>query len=244
MNTRIILSILCVTLLMSCEPEEKIKGRTWEGLLYRHDDDKELSKVKFKMSNDSLFVFANAIFGSERDTLLLFHTIPKDSSFSYRYGEGKDETIEFLLEYKVKDREERLLLYNPDFYMVLQVAQFDVSQPKQIDFYWNKPVPLTAYMYLDGTYEGKIEWENQLLDLFSDSSIGPMKFKYIFLEEFKVRVFSSAMWFNDSKVYPYTINGNRIYCNGFPKSGLQVVDQGLRLVSQDEEMNLVMRRVY
>lgn len=128
--------------------------------------------------------------------------------------------------------------------MVLQVAQFDVAQQKHTDFYWNRPVPLMAYMYLDGTYEGKIEWENQLLDLFSDCSIGPMKFKCIFLEDFKVRVFSSAMWFNDSKIYTYTTKGNMIYCKGFPNGGFQVVDRGRRLVSQDEEMNLVMRRVY
>ena len=244
MNTRIILVVVCVTLLASCEPEEKIKGRTWEGLLYRSDDDKELSKVKFKMSNDSLFIFANAIFGSERDTLLFFHSIPKDSSFSYRYGDKKDETIEFLLEYKTKGQEERLVLYNPDFYMILQVAQFDVAQQQQTDFYWNRPVPIMAYMYLDGTYEGKIEWENQLLDLFSDTSIGPMKFKYIFLEDFKVRVFSSAMWFNESKIYTYTTIGDMIYGKGFPNDGLRVVDRGRRLVSQDEEMNLVMRRIY
>lgn len=244
MNARIITAILCATLFQSCEPEEKIKGRIWEGLLYRNDDNKELSEVKLKLSHDTLYVFANAIFGAERDTLVLFHSIPKDSSFSYRYGTGKDETIEFLLEYRVKEKEEHLLLYNPEFNMVLRPYEFDVWQPKQLDFYLNKPVPLMAYLYLDGTYEGKVEWENQLLDLFSDASMGPMKFKYTFMNDFRVRVFSSAMGFNDSKVYTYTISGDKIYCRGFPDAGLQVVDRGQRLVCQDEEMNLIMRRVY
>lgn len=242
MNSNVISALLFAFLFMSCsKPEEKIKSRTWEGLLYRNEDDKELSEVKLKMSNDTLFVFANAIFGSERDTLFLFHKIEKDSSYSYRYGEM--ETIEFVLTYTDKEKQESLILYNPDFYMVLAVGQFDLFQPGQLDYYWNKPVPLTAYMYLDGAYEGQIEWENQLMDLFSDSAIGPMKFKIVFLDDFKLRFYSSAMWFNESKIYPYTIKGDMIYFKLYPE-GLSVVEHGRKLVFQDEETNVVMRKVY
>jgi hypothetical protein len=243
MNTFFFKIMLLVILLASCKPEEKIKGRTWEGKLYRRDDDQELSEVKLKMSNDSLFVFANAIFGSGRDTLVLSHTLAKDSGFSYRYGIGMDETIDFILDYKVNDNREGLFIYNQDFYMVLEVAQVDIFQPNQLDYYWNKPVPFISYMYLEGTYQGTVEWETQLFDMFSDSAIGPIKIKIVFLEGFQLKVFSRAMWFNESHIFPYTIVGDMIYCKGFPK-GLQVVDRGRKLISQDEEMNLVMRRVY
>lgn len=70
MKFHLIPCMLAAILLLGCSPpEEKIKGRTWEGEVYRNEDDKELSKVKLKMSHDTLFIFANAIFGASNDPL-------------------------------------------------------------------------------------------------------------------------------------------------------------------------------
>jgi hypothetical protein len=88
MKHLIYFALLILTVFQSCSPQERIKGKTWEGRLYRQYDDKELSEVKLKMSNDSLYLFANAINNktdgnhyNNRKMAVLFETENKDGNY-------------------------------------------------------------------------------------------------------------------------------------------------------------------
>ena len=71
------------------KPYEKIEHTTWEGQIHRMDDDKVLSDVRLKLSDDTLYLFSNAIFGADNDTLLLQNFTKTDSVFTYKSINGR-----------------------------------------------------------------------------------------------------------------------------------------------------------
>ncbi|MDR1340919.1 MAG: hypothetical protein LBK58_12830 [Prevotellaceae bacterium] len=106
---RIIYFVFLVPILFQSCSSERIKGKTWEGKLYRQSDNRELSEVKLKISGDSLYLFANAIFGADNDTLVLVKANRQDSICTYRSVNGAEYGIS--LKYSVSRSVE--ILYIP-----------------------------------------------------------------------------------------------------------------------------------
>jgi len=251
----IFILLIALTMLYSCseKPSEKIKNRTWEGQVYRHDDDKQLSDVRLKFSNDSLYIFANAIFGADNDTLTLVKHEEKDTTYVFKNPEG--QTFKFIYQYKKDEQSENLYLFGNDYYVVLGLSALDISEPTALDFYDNISVPRNSYMYLEGAYEGVIEFENQMLDLFSMFSMGPIKVKFVFLDGFRVKTFGSSFWGSGSEIQQYTVSGDRIFIKSnskgkkgdggkFETEGFKVVDNGYKLVLQTDDANIILRKSY
>lgn len=241
--------LLAVCLLSSCNGLiDQFKEQTWQGHLYRSNDQKELSDVLLKFTDDSLYIYSNAVYGAENDTLAIQQVNKKDSSMLLKNKQGETFTIYFQLE--VKQDDETLFIYSNDYYISLEKSNSDITQPSTLDFYRNKIVPRETAYYLDGTYVGQLQMENQLQNaLFA--SMGGMRYKFIFMDDFKVKAYSQSAMLelfsggkNKSKISSYSIKGNKLYIDGNEKVFFEIRKNGSILVMQKDEVNLVLQKIY
>jgi hypothetical protein len=229
-------SILLSLVFQSCS-EEHVKGKTWEGKLYRQSDEKELTDVKLKISNDSLYLFANAIFGAGNDTLILTEANEKDSIYSYRSIKGNVYTI--VLKYVVTNAIETLYVTDVenDYFMILNLCPVDIRTVGALDFYKNRIVPRDSYLYLDGVYEGKLVWDNAFMGGLLSLYAGDIILRLTFLDDFKVKTCSKnalASLFGQAlpcETVSYRIEGNKIFLidNKKKKDINSINDEGIIL---------------
>jgi len=249
--TGISLSIILIMLLFSCsKPFDKIKNKTWSGQIYRLYDEKQLSDVRLKMSNDTLYLFSNAIFGSNNDTLILDNYKEKDSTFTYHSFNGNRFLFKF--RYTQSDKTENLYLIGNDYFIFLIPSVFDIKNKKVLDFYRNITVPRDAYMYLDGTYKGDIEMENSFADLLL-TRMGGASIKMVFLDGFQVKIFFKSlftdMFASSSKpsfeIVDYRFDGNILILdkNKSKARRIEVKDDGETLVLETDALNVVMHKI-
>lgn len=235
----------------SCtKPYESIVGITWEGEITRIIDNKVLSDVKLKLSNDTLYLFSNAVFGADNDTLLLQNYSKSDSVFTFLSNTGNTFILQYTYE-KEKDSE-YLCFYGSDYYIFLIKSDIDVKDVEALAFYRNKKVPRECFMYLDGAYEGEMEMENQLANTLL-TEMGGVKIKLVFVDDLKVKIyFKNAFFelFSNSteptfETVSYSISDNKLYLHN--KSKLQVVevkDEGETLVLATDDSNIILRKIY
>ena len=227
---------------------EKIKNRTWEGQIYRMDDEKRLSEVRLKFSSDTLFVFANAIFGADNDTLFLIKHEEKDSI--YVFGSPSGEIFEFTYIYQKEKEKQREILYllGDDYFVVLFSSELDISEPAALDFYKNKIVPRRAFLYLDGAvYKGTIDVTDPLMKLYSYAYGMAQEIELTFLDGFRVKVtrrmktggmsiMTSLLGGNttSSEIMDYTLVGNEIRDKNGKQMGRnatwRVTEDGQRII--------------
>ena len=244
--------IFIIVFISSCsKPYDIIKNRTWEGQIYRLDDDKLLSDVRLKMSNDTLYLFSNAIFGSENDTLVLQKFEEKDSTFTYKSVNGN--TFSFSFEYNQTEKSENLYFIGNDYYLVLGASSLDLRDLGALDFYINITVPRDSYMYLDGAYEGEIEMENQFSNMFL-AEIGGISIKMVFMDDFKVKIYMKSLFvdmFSGSsqpsfETVDYKVVDNKLFLNknNSKAQSIEVKNYGETLVLATDKLNVVMHKIY
>lgn len=244
-------SIILIVLFSSClKPYDEIKNKTWEGEILRRSDYKKLSEVILKVSNDSLFLYSNAIFGSENDTLKLARYDQKDSILIFNSLTGNSFKVKF--EHLQTDTTENLILIGDDYAIVLAKSYFEINNDRVSDFYWNMNVPRDAFMYLEGTYKGEIEMENQFSDLLL-GSMGGASVKMVFLDGFQVKIFFRSlftdMFASSSKpsyeIVDYRVEGNKLILDGNQSKArtIEVNDFGETLVLETDALNVVMHRI-
>jgi len=238
------------SILQSCQKQtDPIKNKTRAGEIYRTSDNKKLSEVKLKISNDAMFVFSNAIFGADNDTLLLTHFDAKDTLCTYK--NKSNDLLRFYCQYKKSEKGETLAIGGDDFYILSKASAQDIFSPGSLSFYRNRSVPRNPVMYLDGAYEG--EAENQLLNMWF-SAMGGIKFKLVFLDDFKVRFYvkSIAMDLFGGRNRPayeeadYRVEGNRLIMgkNKSKAKGIEVKNNGKTLVLSTDKISIVMHKIY
>ena len=250
--TGISLSIILIILLSSCsKPFDKIKNKTWSGQIYRLSDKKELSDVRLKMSNDTLYLFSNAIFGSENDTLILAKYEEKDSILIYN-NPNHSNKFTFKFNYKLSDNSDNLYLIGNDYIIFLIPSVFDIKNKEVLNFYRNITVPIAAYMYLDGTYKGDIEMENGFADLLLTQMEGA-SIKMVFLDGFQVKIFFKSL-FTDMfaslskpsyEIVDYRFDGNKLIFdrNKSKARRIEVKDDGETLVLETDVLNVEMHKI-
>jgi len=242
--------IILITLLFSCsKPYDKIKDKIWEGEILRRGDYKKLSEVILKLSNDSLFIYSNAIFGSENDTLKLISSEEKDSSLTFNSIAGN--LFKVKLDHFQTDTAENLFLVGNDYAIVLARSHDSRIEDRINSFYWNVNVPRDAHMYLDGTYKGELEMENQFSDLLL-GSMGGASVKMVFLEGFRVKIFFRSLLTDlfasssnpNFEIVDYRIEGNRLILdnNKSKARNIEVKDFGETLVMETDELNVILHK--
>lgn len=250
LTNRFFIGIYIISSALACsKPIDQIKNKTWSGKIYRAEDRKELSEVKLKFSNDTLYLFSNAIFGAENDTLLIIESdqYHNDSILLIQSINSKESDNYFsdvlIYKYEKKDVHDRLVITGCDFYITLVQDINDIFAPNALTFYKSIKVPKLAYMYLEGAYEGESEFENDILNLFSMLSFANAKVKFIFLDDFRVKVFGSLSFFSGVDIFNYTVIGNSIFL-GKEKKEWRVVDNGRKIVLQTEKLNITLQKIY
>lgn len=249
--TAIFMSIILIVLLSSCSgPYDDIKNKTWSGQIYRMSDEKELSNVWLKMSKDTLYLFSNAIFGAENDTLIFENYNGKDSVLTYNSLIGNRFAYKF--RHVKTDDSENLILIGNDYFVYLISSGFDIKDQDVLDFYRNISVPRDAYMYLDGTYKGELEMENSFSDLLL-GSMGGASVKMLFLEGFQVKIFFRSLFadmFASSsepsyEIADYTVEGNKLILesNKSKARTVEVKDYGETLILETDALNVVMHKI-
>ncbi len=245
------MSVILIVILASCsKPYDKIKNKTWSGQIYRLSDEKELSDVRLKMSKDTLYLFSNAIFGARNDTLIFENYERKDSILTYNSLNGNRFSYKF--RHLESGDSENLFLVGNDYFLYLIPSGFDIKDKDVLNFYRNINVPREAYMYLDGTYKGELEMENQFSDLLL-SSIGGASVKMVFLEGFQVKIFFRSLFtdmFASSstpsyEIVDYQIDGNKLILDG-NKSKVRIVevkDFGETLILESDKLNVVLHKI-
>jgi hypothetical protein len=227
---------------------DKIKSRSWEGKIYRSRDDKELSDIRLKIVNNSMYIFSNAIFGADNDTLTLLSNNNQDSTCIFTNTLGNQFNIKYALGNGADST--KLKLIGSNFYMLLVTSSMDIYSSNVNDSYLNIVVPRDPDMYLDGGYEGTVEFENPLVNMFS-SSVGSAKIKLVFLTNFKVKMYANVLLNNSSEILPYKMKGDKIFIGTSKQKGgklyeegLKIVNKGSKLVYQGDDMNLILSKIY
>lgn len=233
----------------SCSrPFEEFHNQTWKGTIYRSDDCKALSEVAFLMKPDTLFIYSNAIFGAGNDTLLLQSMDKKDSVFHYRSLKGVDYS--FKASVTRKQDELYLFLKSHGFFIAAQ-SEHDGQRFLEVpQWYWNCKVPHEPFMYLSGTYEGRLEMNRQW-DNLELMSVGGVGVRLDFLDHFKVRLhvkslaieLLAAMAGNSKPLvltYDYRIEGNTLYIDPQDKNviTIEVTNEGRKLVYYEDAMTI------
>jgi hypothetical protein len=185
------LAVLAIVLSSCSGLTDQFKNKTWEGQVIRANDQKELSDVRLKFTNDTLYIYSNAIFGADNDTLLIQSVNNKDSSLVVKNTDGIISTIYF--NFKTTTHKETLYIYGTDYYIALVKSSIEIGQPDAISFYKNRSVPRDAYMYLYGTYEGRMQMEGQMQNIVL-AQMGGIGMKLVFLEDFKVKSYTKSFF--------------------------------------------------
>ena len=246
----IIITFSCIFSFCS-NPNKEIENKTWEGQIHRMSDDKILSDIKLKICSDTMFLFSNAIFGSENDTLLLQNFSNSDSIFTYKSLKG--ERFQFKFKYEKNEDYEHVYLIGNDYYISIVESFNDLKTKSSLDFYKNIKVPRKSYMYLDGAYEGKLEMENQLTNMYL-AEMGGISVKMVFIDNFKVKIYLKNAFvdlFSGStkpsyETVSYNIVGNKLYLDN-NKSNSQVIEvknMGEMLILATDDANVIMHKVY
>ena len=241
-----VILILVLLFVQGCGKQDKeiLQEKVWQGNIYRSKDDKNLAPVTFKISNDTMLIYSNAIFGSENDTLIISELT--DSSITMKSSSGQMFYVKYKLEKAKEDKSANnynLFVFGNDFYMVTAPSPYKLSEPGMLDYYCNCPVPRKAYLYLDGTYEGYVDWESSYMDYFSAEMMGEIRYKLIFLDNHKVKTIMKTAFQPDVTVRNYYIKGDSLIVTYKDKRmGFRIKDYGYTLEMQTDNWNLTLRK--
>lgn len=237
--------IMFITSISSCKKptiRDTLSNVAWKGNIHNKEENnpKVLSPIVFKMIGDTAYVYSNAIFGADNDTLKISEFSDKDSIIILESKAKKWQMQPYLIKEKPND----LVIVGKDFYLYLE--KMNTSEKPDLSFYMNEQVSPFAYMYLDGTYEGEIEMENQMQNMFL-SQISPMgiKMKIKFLDESNLKLYTSAFMGNEVKTHKYYVRNESLFIdNGNKFVEYEVKNNGNTIVLQDDKVNLVLRKKY
>lgn len=144
-----VILVLCMS--QCTTPYSFLEGKVWDGKIFRTADDELLSKVVMRMNDDTMFVYANAIFGASNDTLLLKEFRIEDSLFLLSGEQGDEFYLSFRKQKEGK--EGGIRLQGDDFY--LELTQNPAYIADEL-FYQNQSVPRDADIYPSGMYQGLV----------------------------------------------------------------------------------------
>ena len=252
MKQFLVIVLLTPFFITSCNKlYHELEDKIWKGELYRTTDDKVLSDIILKFSHDTLFVFSNAIFGADNDTLLFQSFAEADSVLVFKSPKG--DTFNLKYSYLHDERDEHLDFLGKDFYIMLTKSNEDLRVAGILNFYKNKKVPIESYMYLDGAYEGVVEMEDEMANYFL-SEIGGLSIKLVFINDFKVRVYVKNLMLSYiySSVKPkyetvdYWVEGNKLFLskNKSKVNVIEVKDWGETLVLETDDANVILYKIY
>lgn len=250
-NTIIIALFTILSVITSCtKPLSDMEGKVWAGNIYRMADEKELAIAKAYCKGDTLFIYANAIFGSERDTLILSEYRAKDSTYIFTTQTNQQFRLQmYCVEHNGK---ERFAIIGDDFFIAMGVYP-EINTADVSVSYLNIPVSPLAMMYLDGAYEGQLEYENTAADIMFQG-MGGVGFKLVFEENFKLRWYDKSIFidlFGPSNApkyatYQYHTDGEMLVVENYNGKDLPIAvkDGGRKLVIQLDAVNAILRKVY
>lgn len=252
LSTSFLLSVIVAVFLNSCtQPYEEVKNRTWLGGIYRYSDEKRLSLVLLKMSHDTLYLFSNAIFGADNDTLILQKFNKRDSTFTYISPKGN--TFSFRLFYNSMEYPETLDLLGDDYYIMLNPCEFDIRFEGALSFYQSAIVPRESYMYLDGAYEGNVEMENVYSNLVLDQ-MGSVSVKMVFIDGFQVKIYWKNLLYDmfagsansDYELVNYKVDGNTLLLGDKNSKyrTIEVREYGETLVMATDKASVILHKIY
>ncbi|MFN0050209.1 MAG: hypothetical protein ACKVOU_13885, partial [Cytophagales bacterium] len=149
----ILLVSICLLFTKCSKPLDSISNQTWEGGIIRTEDEKMLSKAKMLIKVDTFFIFSNAVFGAENDTLLVERLEEKQMIVNLK---NMDKSMNWRVAIQTsKEKPNQLILNGGDFYINFEKATNDIFQDDQLSFYLNQPVSNLTFMYLFGVYTGE-----------------------------------------------------------------------------------------
>ncbi len=236
--------------LFTCKsPLEELESKTYVALMSRTSDDQELSKLFWKFKSDTLFIFSNAIFGADNDTLLLTDFDKKDSLLTLQ--NLKETPKEWKLKLEVLKEENMVYLVGKNFYIGGIPSDLDIFSPQRnLSFYRNKVVSDNPDHYLFGAYEGEVEFESALVDMYSMGYFGGVGLKLVFQDDGQTvkRFMKTALTFTQSGVetFPYKVVGNKLIIGDgkAPGDNFKIVNNGTKLVCQTDGANIVLVKRY
>jgi hypothetical protein len=254
--TKTFIPLLLILTTISCGPSKeeieakleqetvsKIKTALWSGEIVRVSDNLKLSDAKMRISNDTLFMYSNALFGADNDTLKINSINLKDSTISLL---SKSVNLTFNMDFIYNDKSKTISLINPDFQVMLKQTLSNVFTIEDFSFYKNISVPTNPAYYLDGAYKGKLEMEDALTNMFLQTSMKGYDIKLTFLENFKVKQSGSGLLSSSTQVNDYYIKADKLYIKEGKKEDLYytIKKNGEKLVFENDKLNIVLNKVY
>lgn len=131
-----------------------IEDRIWVGKLCRISDNNKLSDVCLKIKDDSLTIYANAIFGSDNERLICLNK--RGENYVFTNGTGQQFDMTFLYSHNDETGDEQLSVIGSDYAMYLNPITDNNFSQEILSFYLPIPAPPTAELYLSGRWKGEI----------------------------------------------------------------------------------------
>ncbi|MCM1218559.1 MAG: hypothetical protein NC548_29065 [Lachnospiraceae bacterium] len=196
----------------------------WTGDIVRLRDGQQLSKVCAEYETDTLYIYANAIFGKANEVLL--YNGYSDGKFVYTNLSGEEIILAPVRQ------DEKIVMKGADFSMT--VLPFDGDWQAARKFYKRLNVPRSADSYMFGRYSGRAKGRVPLGNALSGMSGLSPEFMNVqcsvtleFLDVNQCRYLIECQWtdpqmvmmmamagqnarFNTSKTHTYRVEGNRI----------------------------------
>ncbi|MFO7789424.1 MAG: hypothetical protein R6V32_02545 [Bacteroidales bacterium] len=217
---------------------------SYTGDIYRLSDELKLSETAMEFHRDSLFVLSNAIFGAENDTMFLKDYNEEDTTLLYKSPAG----TEIALYIHPYNPPQNYFLVSDDFFIEMNATGKDIFSPSVSKFYLNRNVPRDAGNYLNGTYEGVLEFEDAAVEMLSLFTMGQTTLKYVFINGYQVENYGKNYLIGGTKeTMTYRVSSDTLYLSneaGQPAGHFLITSGGQRLVAQDEDFNLVLNKIY
>lgn len=144
-------------LLNSCGSSRRLpyEGRIWSGFLYRSSDSARLSPVCLRLSNDTLNIYSNALFGRSLEMMPCRRT--SDSAYvAFLPNAGVEFPMEFRYTAPDSLTREALCIDGTDYWMELWPTTDSVFTAERLSFYRAREVPRDPALYVDGIWCGAL----------------------------------------------------------------------------------------
>lgn len=146
-----------LSLLTGCvqTPKAAYLDRIWCGIIYRSSDSARLSPVCLRLSNDTLNIYSNALFGRSLETMSCRRT--SDSTYvAFLPNAGVEFPMEFRYTAPDSLTRETLCIDGTDYWMELWPTTDSVFTAERLSFYRGREVPRDPALYVDGIWQGTL----------------------------------------------------------------------------------------
>lgn len=228
--------VLAIVLIVTNRRADPIENRIWVGKLYRTSDNNKLSDVCLKITNDSLLIYSNAIFGSDNE--LLVYQSKKKNNYVFKSEAGRQFNMTFSYSQDNETKEEILSIIGPDYNIYLTPISDDNFSQEILNFYLPVPAPPTAELCFSG------RWSGEIVRTRDDQKLSPVCIEY---GENMIQIYANAIFGKNNENLTYTgfFDGEFHYTNNADELfTMHPIPQDGHIIMESDDFKMILFQQY